>query len=299
MSRVLVVDDSEVDRHLVGGLLQEELELEITFACDGEDALRQIDESLPDLILTDLVMPGKDGLELVAELNEKHPFVPVILVTSKGSEEIAVRALKLGAASYVPKQTLAEELVETVETALSAAAQRRGRSELMKAMRHSETSFEIGNARSLFPPLISYLQEAIGALGTLDEGEATRVGVALEEALVNAAEHGNLGLDSALRQDDRAGYLSLLEERLHSEALGPRRIQVRATLTADEARFVIEDEGEGFDWHDLPDPTDPQNLLKVSGRGVMLMRTFMDEVTFNERGNQVILVKRRAAETEA
>ena len=94
MSRVLVVDDSEVDRSLVGGLLQEELEVDVSYAVDGDDALRQVDEALPDLILTDLVMPGTDGLALVAELKEEHPFVPVILVTSKGSEEIAVRGSK-------------------------------------------------------------------------------------------------------------------------------------------------------------------------------------------------------------
>jgi anti-sigma regulatory factor (Ser/Thr protein kinase) len=45
----------------------------------------------------------------------------------------------------------------------------------------------------------------------------------------------------------------------------------------------------------LPDPTDPENLLKVSGRGILLMRTFMDEVRFNDRGNEVTMVKRRSA----
>ena len=193
----------------------------------------------------------------------------------------------------MPKHTLAADLVETVETALSAAAQRRSRSELMKAMRSSETVFEIGNARSLFTPLISYLQEEVASLGTLNERERTRVGVALEEALVNAAEHGNLELDSALRQDDRAGYLARLEERLSSAPYAERKIRVQAKLTSEEAQFVIRDEGQGFDWCGLPDPTDPQNLLKVSGRGVLLMRTFMDEVSFNEVGNEVTLVKRR------
>ena len=129
-------------------------------------------------------------------------------------------------------------------------------------------------------------------MGIFDERERTRVGVALEEALVNASEHGNLGLDSMLRQDDRASYLELIEERLHSAPYVERKIRVQSKLTSQEARFVIRDDGEGFDSCALPDPTDPQNLLKVSGRGVMLMRTFMDEVSFNEMGNEVTLVKR-------
>ena len=225
MSRVLIVDDSKVDRELIGGLLEQDPDLEVSYSSDGAAALALVSEALPDLIVTDLVMPGKDGLDLVVELKESHPFVPVILVTSKGNEEVAVRALQLGAASYVPKRTLAADLLETVATALSAAAQRRGRSELMKSMRGCDTVFELGNQRSLFPPLISYLQEGLMSLGTLDEGEQTRLGVALEEALVNAAEHGNLELDSAMRQDDRKGYLALLEKRLAESPYRDRRIR--------------------------------------------------------------------------
>ena len=71
---------------------------------------------------------------------------------------------------------------------------------------------------------------------------------------------------------------------------------VSLSLFLDETviKFVIRDEGKGFDWCGLPDPTDPQNLLKVSGRGVLLMKTFMDEVNFNQAGNEVTLVKRRS-----
>lgn len=295
MTRILVVDDSEVDRRLIGGLLEADGDYEVDFAEDGNSALEAIENTMPDLILTDLVMPGKNGLELVAEIMEKHPFVPVILVTSRGNEEIAVKALQTGAANYVPKRTLAEDLLDTVETAVSNATQRRGRTELMKSMERWEAVFRLGNDRRTFPPLIDFLQEAMANLGTFNEGDRTRIGVALEESLVNAAEHGNLGLDSALRQDDRMGYVKLLAERLVADPYQDRRIVIEARITVSEASFVITDEGSGFDWSDLPDPTDPQNLLKVSGRGVMLMRTFMDEVSYNESGNQVRMLKRREA----
>jgi len=292
VSRVLVVDDSAVDRELIGGLIEQDEDLVVSYAVDGAVALASVVRDAPDVIVTDLIMPKMDGLELVASLQESHPFVPVILVTSKGNEEKAVQALQEGAASYVPKHALAAELLETIETALSAADHRRSRSELMKAMQSSQMVFEIVNQRQLFAPLIDYLQESIADLGMLDGGARTRVGVALEEALVNAAEHGNLDLDSSMRQDDRQGYLDLLESRLLKSPYADRRIHVEAHLSADEATFVLRDEGQGFDWRTLPDPTDPANLLKVSGRGVMLMRTFMDEVVFNEVGNQVTLVKR-------
>ena len=63
-----------------------------------------------------------------------------------------------------------------------------------------------------------------------------------------------------------------------------------------EAVFVVRDEGPGFDPNSLPDPTDPENLLKPSGRGIMLIRTFMDAVSFNEKGNEVTMVKRHCGD---
>ena len=68
--------------------------------------------------------------------------------------------------------------------------------------------------------------------------------------------------------------------------------------TPAEARFVIRDDGPGFDPAALPDTADPENLLKPSGRGVMLMRTFMDEVTFSSNGACVTMVKNAAADDD-
>jgi len=70
-------------------------------------------------------------------------------------------------------------------------------------------------------------------------------------------------------------------------------------LTRHEGRFIIRDEGAGFDIDNLPDPTDPENLLKPSRRGIMLNNSFMDEVTFNDAGNEICLIKRRLPKEDA
>jgi CheY-like chemotaxis protein/anti-sigma regulatory factor (Ser/Thr protein kinase) len=292
MPRALIVDDSKTDRLMIGGLLEKESGLEVAYATNGAEGLAMIEADEPDLVITDLVMPEMDGLELVSEISTRFQLVPVILVTSQGSEETAVKALQLGAASYVPKRALATDLVETVDVVLSSAAQQRCRSELMESMTKSESLWKLPNDRRLFGPLVSFLQETLAGLGLLGEAERTRVGVALEEALVNAAEHGNLDVDSSLRSQDRAAYMNLVKERLHTPPYSERRIHLEVRLTADEASFVVRDEGKGFDPSSLPDPRDPENLLKVSGRGVLIMRTFMDEARFNSTGNEVTLIKR-------
>ena len=66
-------------------------------------------------------------------------------------------------------------------------------------------------------------------------------------------------------------------------------------MSPDEARFVIRDEGPGFDLSKLPGRGDPEGLEDKGGHGLLLMQTFMDEVTFNARGNEVTMLKRREA----
>ena len=123
MAKILVVDDSLTDRALAGGLLKKSFECAISEAPDGEAALSQIEQDPPDLVLTDLEMPGLNGLQLVAAIKEDHPLIPVILMTAKGSEETAAQALQLGAASYVPKRRLADDLASTVGLNERGAAQ--------------------------------------------------------------------------------------------------------------------------------------------------------------------------------
>lgn len=293
MTTVLVVDDAAVDRRMVEALLAQDPSIEVQSAVHGVEALAKIKASLPDVVVTDLIMPEMNGLELVAAVRAQYPLVPVILITSQGSEEIAVQALQQGAASYVPKRLMPQSLLETIESVTAVSSQQRHHSRLMDCMVRNHCSFALENDLSLTRPLVVYLQENLTHVGVCNEADRTRVGVALEEALTNALVHGNLGLDSALKEEDDATYYELVQQRMQESPYRDRRIHVNARLSDEGAVFVIRDEGAGFDPSALPDPTDPANLEKLSGRGVLLMRTFMDEVVFNDVGNMVTMIKRR------
>ena len=134
MATVLVVDDSPVDRRLVGGLLGKAPNIDVEYAADGEEALQAMEVNAPNLVVTDLIMPNMDGLELVAAAVQEYPLVPVILMTGKGSEEIAVKALKAGASSYVPKSVLSDLLLDTVENVLAMAYEEQTQTRLMDCM---------------------------------------------------------------------------------------------------------------------------------------------------------------------
>jgi CheY-like chemotaxis protein/anti-sigma regulatory factor (Ser/Thr protein kinase) len=302
MPKVLVVDDTRTERVLARGLLErrpgmEVLEcrtgLSVIDAAGGEEALELLDRETPDLVLTDMVMPGMNGLELVETIRSRYPLLPVILMTAHGSEDIAMQALHKGAASYVPKHNLARDLLETVEEVLRLTTAERNQQRLMECLTRTETEFQLNNDPALIPALIGHVCENLRRLKCCPENERLRVTVALSEALLNAMYHGNLEVSSELREKDERTYRRLLEERRGSQPYGGRRVHVHASESPSEVRYVIRDEGPGFDTTDLPDPTDPANLEKVSGRGLLLIRTFMDEVYHNEKGNEIVLIKRR------
>jgi CheY-like chemotaxis protein len=292
MPTVLVVDDSSVDRSRIGGLLLKSSELSVEYAVNGAEALEHIAQFGPDLVLTDLIMPEMDGLQLVAAVVAQYPLIPVILMTGRGNEETAVRALRAGAASYVPKSMMQTFLLDTVQSILNAAQQEQCEIRLLDCLRHSDTTFRLRNDVNMIAPLVNHLHRTVRAIGVCDHTSGIRVSVALEEAINNAMFHGNLEITSAERTGDREVYRVLLAERLRTPPYCDRTIELKATVAPEEAKFIIRDQGPGFDPDTLPDPTDPENLEKASGRGLLLMRTFMDSVEFNRVGNEVTMLKR-------
>ena len=294
MTTVLVVDDAAADRQLAGGLLKSRTDWTVLNATDGTDALQQVELHVPDIVLTDLQMPRMNGLELVAAMKAHYPLIPVILMTAKGSEEIAVKALEAGAASYVPKRRLANEMQEIIQRVLTASREERNFYRLMHRLHRHESSFALENDLSLIPSVVSFLKQVITQMRFCDEPDRLRIGVALEEALLNAYYHGNLEVSSELRETDHTAYYELARERAQSPPYCERRIHVDARLTPRETVYVIRDEGQGFNPSEIPDATAPANLERPCGRGLLLMRTFMDDVRFNKKGNEVTLIKRRA-----
>ena len=117
MTTVLLVDDEPGVLFTLGELLGERGHRAIA-ARSGEEALTKLDEA--DAVVTDLSMPRMDGLELMAQIAQRDPALPVILLTAHGSEKVAVAAMKQGAYDYVAKPFDIDELAVVIERALEA-----------------------------------------------------------------------------------------------------------------------------------------------------------------------------------
>ena len=130
--RVLIADDHAVVRFGLRALISSEPSMEVVGeAADGDSAVAQAWAFLPDVLLLDLLMPGKDGIEVIQELNEAVPRVRILVLTSFDDDEHVFPSLRAGAAGYILKESPPAELLQGIrdvvdgKPALHAAIARR------------------------------------------------------------------------------------------------------------------------------------------------------------------------------
>jgi CheY-like chemotaxis protein/anti-sigma regulatory factor (Ser/Thr protein kinase) len=300
MPIILVVDDSPTDRLLAGGLIGKEKDIDwvIEYASNGREALEFMKDLAPDVVVTDLLMPEMDGLELVAAVRQQFPQVPVILNTGQGSETLAIEALSRGAASYVPKRQLAEKLLDTIKQVLAVSRADSSYQRLSACFTRHQLALQLENDPALIPALVDLTQQMLSNMQFGDATERMHLGVALEEALLNAFYHGTLELTAAQAQEARSALsqaltVACVQERRDQPVYRERRIFADIYIDRAQARFVVRDQGRGFARSAIPHPGDPRCLEDGAGRGLVLMGSFMDEMHFNDAGNEVTLVKHR------
>ena len=262
--RILIVEGNAELRTVLSDALGE-LGHEVVTAADRAEAVAREDLEEFDLIISDLAEYADSGTQIVSELKRQRLFVPIVVSSEEAQQAGIVKAFKLGAANYLKKPYDKEELRSIVDKTLGYKLRFVEDLKVLPFVRE-HIEFELPSDIALMNGVLHYLIERVAALGVI-KPDTSNLFIALDEAFVNAVKHGN-------KQD-------------HTKL-----VRITADLSAKEARFTIEDEGEGFDVNGIPDPRDPENLFKTSGRGVLLIYNIMDEVEYNERGNRLTMVKR-------
>jgi serine/threonine-protein kinase RsbW len=274
--RILIVDNNDELRAILEESLGS-LGHEAVVTGDRDEALNRDDLDEFDVIISDLTEEAQTGEEsngqntqLAAKPHRHHLLTPVV---SSLTEPVIVKAFKMVAANYLRSPYNKDELREIVEQTLSYKLRYVDDPSLLSHT-HEKIEFELPSDLALMNGVLQYLLERVAKLGLIAP-EGSNLFVALDEAFVNAVKHGNKNDPTKL-------------------------VRLGAELSPTEACFTIEDEGEGFDVATIPDPRDPANLFKSSGRGVLLIYNIMDEVEYNAQGNRVKMVKRpeRSVETQ-
>lgn len=264
--RILIVDNNDELRVLLEQALGR-LGHEVVVTGERAKALRRDDLDSFDLIISDLSEAEVNG-EPISELHRKHLVTPLSAQNGPG----VIKAFKMGAANYLRMPYNRDELREIVEQTLANKLRYVDDTSLFSHV-HEKIEFELPSDLALMNGVLEYLQERVAKLGLI-RPDRSNLFVALDEAFVNAVKHGN--------KNDLT-----------------KLVKITAELSQKEASFTVEDEGEGFDIHEIPDPCDPANLFRASGRGVLLIYNIMDEVEYNAQGNRVKMIKRPEAAVEA
>ncbi len=290
---MLVVDDQDALRTVLCRMLTRE-GFEPIEATDGEEAIERYRTLMPAVVVSDITMPRMDGLALLREIRKIDPGAAVILMTGHGNEDILLKALQGGATNFFKKpldlRVLVREIRQIFQYKVEAA-----RSYLFSPFLLEETkSFALTSGNAPYLPVINQITLQLPCL--LADAEILNLKIGIEEMITNAIEHGNLGISfaekSAAVEEGKLG--ELVTDRLARGANAAKRVFISSCLTGDSFRISIRDEGEGFDWRNLPALV-PENLLAYSGRGIFLTKIYFDEVRYNEGGNEVTLVKRKKA----
>ena len=258
--RILIVDNNDELRLLLEKVLGQ-LGHDVVVTGERKKALRRDDLDSFDLIISDLSEAEVNG-QPIGDLQRKHLVTPL---STNGTPPDIIKAFKMGVANYLHSPYNRDELREIVEQTLAYKLRYVDDPNVLSHV-HEKIEFELPSDLALMNGVLEYLQERVAKLGLI-KPERSNLFVALDEAFVNAVKHGNKSDPTKL-------------------------VRITAELTPQEASFTVEDEGEGFDINQIPDPCDPANLFRASGRGVLLIYNIMDEVEYNAQGNRVKMVKR-------
>lgn len=269
-----MVDDDPSMHHLVRAMLKD-TEWEVDSAQDGEEALERVKAGAYDLVLTDILMPGMDGLTLLSRLRERHPDTSVVVMTIRNTSDHILGSLRREAAGYVSKPFTREALIMSLREAV---------------------------LRPLDPDDIQVLSDSPQWISL-----QVRCKVATADRLTEFVRE----LPSDLNPDDREQVATAFRELLmnaieHGGHLDPQKtVDLSYIRTARTIVYYIRDPGEGFSRDKLDHaaaantPDQPfrhvelrqQMGIRPGGFGMLMAKNFADELIYSAKGNEVILIK--------
>lgn len=293
VSRVLSLDPTREYRGQIQDILDFDFAIPVEHVETVAEAMAFLAREEPILILCEIDLGEGSGFDFVQDLRSRGSNIPVVMIAEDGCEDSALHAFSVGASGYLPKRYLEQKLGPTLQSILASLKKQWALAHMVEHLKRYDAQFECENNASLVPHLIAFIQERMSQLGLCDEESKWTVAIALEEAILNGIYHGNLELSSELKLDGTNRFYEEAECRMGREPYCRRKLHVDVHLDRNRGRIVIRDEGKGFDITRIVDCTTEEELQKPTGRGILMIRSFMDEVLYNARGNEITLIKKK------
>ena len=266
-------------------------------AKDGEEALKIFRKEEIEGIFCALTLPKLGGLELLKEVKSSNSRRPFVMLCPHSDTKNALNALQLGACDYLIKKIKPLELQRTLDRAVSLHEGFHFSAYALDHLLQETRTLEIGNDFEGVNRIIAFMTQDLPSYGIQIQEQLFRMNMLLKEAIENAIFHGNLELSSEMRRKNPQLFYKTAEQKRDIDPYKNRRLTLQYDISRNSAKYVVRDEGKGFAHADLLDPADPDNLLRIEGRGLIMIMNFMDEVFWNDRGNEITMVRYRKRKT--
>ena len=272
--RLLIVDDDPSIHELIAAMLAG-TNWQTNSVSGGAEALTSLENNSYDILLVDILMPGMDGLELLAKIRARHPDTPVVMMTVKNTPDHVLGSLRREAAAYISKPFSRETLFATLQNALSDSV--RGDDIKILSDKPHWISLQLRCRLATADRLTQFVRELPS---DLEPDQREQIAMAFRELLMNAVEHG--------------GHLD-----------PDKTVDLSYIRTARTIVYYIRDPGEGFSMNTLAHAAiantaeEPfrhvelrrQMGIRPGGFGLLMTKSFADELIYSAKGNEVILIK--------
>lgn len=258
----------------------------LAWCSQPDQLLRMIESARPAAVVLDFSDLRPKAIPSLRKILVGTPSLPVIVMVEESARQEALDAHRNGAFAVVRKPLGHDEMQFHLGHALTTSAELYDPSRV----RREERNLVIHND---FGMITSVAKSLVDTTLSPSDPRRTQITLGLIEILSNAIEHGNLGIGFQEKRDALRGsfFFDLALERSHTKPWCDRVVRISSFVLPEEGvvRYVVADEGDGFDWRSPPDPNDPENMTARHGRGLLMARHSFDSISFNERGNVVTL----------
>lgn len=261
---------------------------EVILAETGNEGIEKFREYLPDIVISDMRLPDKNGNIVVKEIKAISKDVPIIIITGFSDKQLILSAMRNGALDLLKKPFKPKDLrylINKIDTLF-----RKIKVKLSSSfVEWEKRELRISNDIYIISPVVNFIFSNIDYISE----DVSFMKNGLQELLINAVEHGNLNISYDEKQEllEKEDYNRSLREKAEQEEYKDKYVTIKLFSTPDYLKVIIEDMGNGFDLSSIPDPENPENFLKESGKGILMALHAYDKVEYNDVGNCVTLVK--------
>lgn len=262
---------------------------EVAVETDGLAGLDAFHRATPDLVFCDIRIPRMDGLELLGAIREHDADTIVVMITAYGSEEYAAEALRRRASNYLHKPIRHADLLSMLRKYAFMTEELSLAREVPAMIVQQAFTLRFDNREEVIPAVAAYLTENAGDM--FDRQTQLDVRLGLHELLINAVEHGNLGITDREKaealESGPDGLIALWEKRLTDPQRTDKRVTVEFKRDQTGCEWLIADCGDGFNWQSAPDLPNHGNRHGLQGRGLIVARFYFDQLEHQGAGNVV------------